>query len=71
MSITVDTSVMQEVGQNLKATVVADQLVIVVPLNGNIGPSSTGKMLGVASTGGFAPLPGGLKGNLYIGKKVG
>jgi hypothetical protein len=69
-SITVDTSKMQEVGENVLATKQGNLLVIVIDTSVTIGNSSTGKYLGHGSTGGFAPLPGGLRGNIYIGKKL-
>jgi|WetSurMetagenome_2_1015567.scaffolds.fasta_scaffold174571_3 hypothetical protein len=37
----------------------------------DIGLSSSGKMTGIASTGDFAALPGGMKVNIYIGEKIG
>ena len=33
------------------------------------GPSSSGKMAGVANSSGFKEFPGDLIGNLYIGRK--
>lgn len=57
-------------GENLQAVVKDSKLILVMDLKVNLGPSSTGKMLGIASTGGFALFPGGLKGNLYIGRKA-
>lgn len=68
--ITVDTDTMQEVGDNVKATQKGDHLVIVINTKKEIGLSSTGKMMGLGSTGGFQALPGGLKGNIYVGKKA-
>lgn len=68
-TLTVDTSKLQLSGENILAGVVDGKLVIVIDPSENIGPSSSGKMIGVASTGGFTALPGGLKGNIYVGKK--
>ena len=61
---------LQVVGDNIKASLVDNQLVLVIDITKNIGPSSSGKMIGYGSTGGFASLPGGFKGNVYIGKKA-
>ena len=69
-TITIDTNSLSEVGENIKAVVTDGQLVLVINTKENIGPSSSGKMIGVGSTGGFAVLPGGLKGNIYVGKKA-
>jgi hypothetical protein len=44
--------------------------VLVIDLDRDLGPSSTGKMRAIANTGGFQPLPNGLRGNVYIGKKA-
>lgn len=68
--ITIDLSNMQEVGDNVRAAKQGSLLVIVVDTNQEIGPSSSGKMMGLGSTGGFQSFPGNLKGNLYIGKKA-
>ncbi len=68
--ITVNTDTMQEVGDNVKATRQGNLLVMVIDTTQEIGPSSTGKMVGLGSTGGFQALPGGLKGNIYVGRKV-
>jgi hypothetical protein len=67
----IDTSKMTEVGQNVLAQIVDGKLVLVIDTKVNLGPSSTGKMIGVASTGGFALFPGNLKGNIYLGRKNG
>jgi hypothetical protein len=68
--IKVDPATMQEVGDNVRATKVGNTLVIVIDTTHEIGTSSTGKMMGYGSTGGFAALPGGLKGNVYVGRKL-
>jgi hypothetical protein len=68
--INVDTTTMQEAGENVLATKQGSLLVIVIDTAKTIGPSSTGKMIGHGSTGGFAALPGNLKGNIYVGKKA-
>ncbi len=68
--IEVDPATMQEVGDNVKATKQGNLLILVVDTSQEIGLSSTGKMMGLGSTGGFQALPGGLKGNLYVGKKA-
>jgi hypothetical protein len=60
---------LQEVGDNIVAGVVENKLILVIDTEQEIGLRSTGKMMGVASTGGFTRLPGGLSGIIYIGKK--
>jgi hypothetical protein len=52
--------------------IVDNQLILVIDLAApDLGLSSTGKTLGVASTHGFKPfLREGLTGNIYIGRKV-
>lgn len=69
-SLTVDLSTAVEAGQNIKAVMVGTNLVLVIDTTKSIGPSASGKMTGIGSTSGFAGLPGGLKGNIYIGKKA-
>jgi hypothetical protein len=61
------------VDSNLRGTIIGNQLVLVIDLTApDLGLSSTGKTLGVASTHGFQKfLRDGLTGNLYIGRKVG
>lgn len=64
------------VGQNVTAKQEGDNLILVIDLSKTIGPSSSGKMMGIASTGGFIPLfaqsPRGkpIKLNLFLGEKV-
>ena len=70
MEIKVNTEAMQSVGDNIKAIKQGDLLILVVDTKTEIGESSSGKMMGNASTGGFTSLPGGLKGNVYIGRKL-
>ncbi len=67
--IKVNPETMQEVGDNVRAAKVGSALVIVIDTTQEIGLSSTGKMMGLGSTGGFQALPGGLKGNIYVGRK--
>ncbi len=69
--ITVNTKDAEMVGTNLLAVMQGDTLILVVPdVKRDLGPSSTGKMNGVAKTpGGFGDLPGGLRGNIFIGRK--
>ena len=66
-----DIKQLSDVGINLKAGIIDGQLVIVVDPNYKGAPSKTGKMITTASTGGFASFPGGLKGNIFLGKKTG
>lgn len=70
MSTTVDISKAQPVSDNLKALVDGNTLILVIDMNGDVGPSASGKMRGVVSTGGFTAFPNGLKGNVYIGRKA-
>lgn len=72
MEIIIDESNLKEIGldSNVLAGVVGDRLVLVIDINKDLGLSSSGKMRAVGSTGGFQALPGGLKGNVYIGKKA-
>lgn len=69
-TLTINTENLSECGENVQAGIVDGKLVIVVDPKVNLGPSSSGKMNGVASTGGFTAFPGGMKGNLYLGKKA-
>lgn len=58
------------VGENVLAVKQDDgKLILIIDAKETIGLSSTGKMMGIASTGGFQSIPGGLKLNLYVGKK--
>ena len=61
------------VESNIRATIVDTQLILVIDLTApDLGLSSTGKTLGVASTHGFHKfLRDELTGNIYIGRKVG
>ena len=60
------------VGSNLRGTIIGNQLILVIDLTApDLGLSSTGKTLGVASTHGFQKfLRDELRGNIYIGRKV-
>jgi hypothetical protein len=60
------------VESNLKGAIIGNQLVLVIDLTApDLGLSSTGKTLGVASTHGFTKfLREGMTGNIYIGRKV-
>ena len=60
----------ERAGENLKAIQLGDTLVLLINTSKAIGPSASGKMLGIASTGGFVLLQDGMKLNLYLGKKV-
>lgn len=61
---------LSEIGENIKATLQDGKLIIVIDTTKTIGPSKSGLMMGVGSTGGFTPLPGNLKGNIYVGRKA-
>lgn len=67
--ITINPNQLSPVGQNAAAAQIGTLLILVIDTSETIGLSSTGKMMGVASTGGFTSLPGNLKGNIYIGRK--
>jgi hypothetical protein len=69
---TIDTDKMSEItmGSNVKAMMEGTTLILVIDTTKDLGVSSTGKMRACANTGGFQGLPGGLKGNVYVGKKV-
>ena len=71
--IVMDLSDLVDIGNesNIKATIIGNRLVLVVDLTApDLGLSSTGKTLGVASTHGFTKfLREGLTGNIYIGRK--
>ncbi len=69
-TITINTEDLREVGDNLLAAVQGSTMVLVLDTTKDLGLSSTGKMRGVASTGGFQKIPGGLSANVYIGKKI-
>jgi hypothetical protein len=60
----------REVGDNILAVEVDGMLVLIIDPATTIGESASGKMMGIASTGGFVQIPGGLKMNLYAGKKI-
>jgi hypothetical protein len=67
----IDLSNLSVLSQNLSATVQDGKLILVIDLSKSIGLSSSGKMIGIASTGGFQAVPGTpAKINLYVGKKA-
>lgn len=68
--IKINTESMTEVGENILTTKQGNLLIMVVDTTQEIGLSSTGKMMGIGSSGGFTGFPGGLKGNVFIGKKA-
>ncbi len=70
MVISVDTDKMREAGNNVLVTQVDNRLVIVINTDVEIGLSSTGRMMGVGSTGKWATMPYGLVGKIYVGKKA-
>lgn len=63
------------VAENVVVAQQGNKLIVTVDLEKTIGLSSTGKMMGIASTGGFVSLPvstsrkKSIKMNLYIGEK--
>jgi hypothetical protein len=72
MKIELDLEAMKEIGvdSNVRAVLSGDLLILVVDVSRDLGPSSTGKMHAVGNTSGFQLFPGGLKGNVYVGRKV-
>ncbi len=66
--LTINLDQAQQVGRNLRAMQNGDLLILVIDTTKTIGPSSTGKMTGVGSTGGFQNLINGLRGNVYVGR---
>ena len=68
-TITVNEEQLIEVGSNIKAVQQGNLLILVIDTREDLGPSSTGKMIGVGSTGGFTRFPGNMSGNIYIGRK--
>ena len=58
----------QKVGQNVEYEEKDGEVILRIKADQEIGPSTSGKMMGVASTGGFIWLPNGQKLNLYLGK---
>lgn len=70
--------VIGQIGQNVTAKQTGNTLVLEIDLEQTIGLSSSGKMMGIASTGGFVPVPvfnldllrgKAIKLNLYLGEK--
>jgi hypothetical protein len=68
-TITLNEEQLVEVGSNIKAVQQGNLLILVIDVREELGPSSTGKMTGVGSTGGFTRFPANLSGNVYIGRK--
>ncbi len=68
--ITIDLEKAERVGENVKCLKQDGKLILIIDEGQEIGLSSSGKMMGIASTGGFTAVPGGLKLNLYLGKKA-
>jgi len=61
---------MTEVGENIRVVKQDKYLILVIDTTVDLGLSSTGKMRAIGNSSGFTALPGGLKGNIYIGKKA-
>lgn len=68
-TITIDVTKAETIGDNLKAITINGYVIFIAKANQSIGPSKSGKMDGIASTGGFAKIAGGMSVNLYLGKK--
>jgi hypothetical protein len=68
-------SVWFQIAPNLTAKQEGSELTLKIDLGKTVGPSSSGKMMGIANTGGFTQLavdnPRGkdVKLNLYLGEK--
>jgi hypothetical protein len=64
----------ESAGDNVRAATVTEggksYLVLLIDMSKDLGPSASGKMRGIASTGGFASIANGVKLNLYVGKKA-
>ncbi len=58
------------VDSNLRAVVVDNYLVLVNDLEINLGLSSTGKSVAIASTGGFRPVLDDIKGSIWLVRKA-
>lgn len=54
--ITIDAKELIVVGQNVNAVQKGSTLILVIDLDKTIGLSKSGKMMGIGSTGGFAPV---------------
>ena len=61
---------MEEVEENLYVIRINGTLILVMDENENIGLSASGKMQGIAQSGGFVSLGKGVKANVYVGKRV-
>lgn len=68
----VDLEKAKSIGDNIHVVEVDGMLVLIVNPAETIGESNSGKMMGIASTGGFTKIPGDLhlKINMYIGKRI-
>jgi len=64
----IDISKAERIGENVSYLKQEGKIFLVIDENVDIGPSSSGKMTGIASTGGFTKFSG-LSLNLYLGKK--
>jgi len=72
-TVTVDLGEMKYVGNNVSSIIIEDKhlLILVVDLHEETGLSNSGKMMGVANTGGFTKVPGtDLRINMYVGRKM-
>jgi hypothetical protein len=69
--ITIDPEKAQEwvIDSNVLVARVDQFLVLVVDTSKDLGESSSKKMRSIASTNGFQNLPGGLRGQIFIGRK--
>jgi hypothetical protein len=70
--ITIDETKATKIGNNLREVMQADgTLILIIDTTKTFGPSESGKMMGIASTGGFVSVEeNGLKLNLYLGSKI-
>lgn len=76
--LTINTADLESVGGkrgNVRAAEVRDEagkayIVIVIDPTVNLGPSTSGKMIAVANSGGFQDVAGDLVGNFYVGRRA-
>jgi len=68
--LTINEAEATKIGQNLRYLQLGDTLVLLVDTSKTVGESKSGKMMGIASTGGFVYVEGDMKLNMYLGKKL-
>lgn len=68
ITISMDETV--KAGNNVQGLLQGRYLILVIDTTVEIGPSASGKMIGIASTEGFQRMPGDYRGNFYLGKRA-